>query len=464
MKFHSRVASIAIYFLCTLLWFPLLTNSTKNEKKNIVSQLHSNVIAQDLKQDNAQPTVKTVKLLHSLSKHIIFAILTQFLTIQEILILRETCTKFANVLMPNDKNMVIFCKNFQSTEMDEVPLIWFNLKFFRNQSYANALEKMEVFNVKENTYAIVTKGRNDRKIISWCNKQIPYLTVPFHKTNNTQNNEFLPKIYNKRKTAWVKITIEGKIMIYGSSFGNVYSLSKKVKTVLSTWEAFTILLDDGSVVAWGVECDGGKIPIEIEIQLKNIKMIFATHYSFAALTNTGRVFTWGNAYRGGIIPIKIQTQLQNINVKMIFSTNEAFAALLDNNHVVAWGESRYGGKIPNNIQIQLQNVKMIFTTESSFAALLDCGHVVSWGNVETGGIIPIEIQNQLQHVKMIFSNIGAFVALVEDGSVFAWGSPYYGGVIPGNEGKLINVTNIFPHKEGFTALCKNGDFLTWQWD
>lgn len=72
------------------------------------------------------------------------------------------------------------------------------------------------------------------------------------------------------------------------------------------------------------------------------------------------------------------------------------------------------------------------------------------------------IQDQLKEVKMIFSNLGAFVALLEDGSVFAWGSTSYGGKIPNS--KLINVTTIFPQKEGFTALYNNGDILTWPQD
>jgi hypothetical protein len=42
------------------------------------------------------------------------------------------------------------------------------LKYFLNQSYANALENMEILNLKHTQYAIFTL---DKKVISWYNEQ-----------------------------------------------------------------------------------------------------------------------------------------------------------------------------------------------------------------------------------------------------------------------------------------------------
>jgi hypothetical protein len=57
-------------------------------------------------------------------------------------------------------------------------------------------------------------------------------------------------------------------------------------------------------------------------------MIFSNNYAFSALLGDGNVFAWGHETYGGKIPELIQTQLQN--VKMLLSTNSAFATLLGN--------------------------------------------------------------------------------------------------------------------------------------
>jgi len=46
------------------------------------------------------------------------------------------------------------------------------------------------------------------------------------------------------------------------------------------------------VVAWGGIEWGGKIPDEIQIQLKNVKNIFPHSHGFTALCHNGKVITW----------------------------------------------------------------------------------------------------------------------------------------------------------------------------
>ena len=43
----------------------------------------------------------------------------------------------------------------------------FELKYFLNESYTNALEKMEMWNLKQNQFAVFTR---DQKFISWIDK------------------------------------------------------------------------------------------------------------------------------------------------------------------------------------------------------------------------------------------------------------------------------------------------------
>jgi len=248
MEFRSNaVFFIAICFLFTLLWPAVLTYASEEKNNKIIPEFDNAI------KHSTQLTMKTVKLLHSIHKHIISAILNHFLTIHEILILRTTCKAFAIILMPNDKNMVMFCKDFRSKEMDEIVLIWSDLKYFLNQSYANAFDEMEMFHIRENQYAVLTK-EHDKTIISWYNIDTSYSKILFDKTKKDLiekiKHDVPPKIYN---------TMGNNVTISGGDF---------LKTIVSTECAFAALSNSGNVSVWGCESYGGKIPDEIQIQLK----------------------------------------------------------------------------------------------------------------------------------------------------------------------------------------------------
>ena len=106
---------------------------------------------------------------------------------------------------------------------------------------------------------------------------------------------------------------------------------------------------------------------------------------------------------------------------MIFSTQLAFAALLDNGKVLAWGGPHSAGQIPDKTQENLtNNTKMIFSTDGAFAALLNDGSVLCWGDEDYGGKIPDDIQPQLQNVKTIIPNARQFTAVCIDGETLTW--------------------------------------------
>jgi hypothetical protein len=121
-------------------------------------------ITHNFQQYVLQPIVNTRKLLHSIKTQTLSTISNKFLTIREILKLRNTCKYFQILLIPNDKNMVMFCKDFGSKEMENVPLMWFDLKYFLKQSYYTAFDEIEMFNIKKNKYAVLTRAEN---IIVW---------------------------------------------------------------------------------------------------------------------------------------------------------------------------------------------------------------------------------------------------------------------------------------------------------
>jgi len=62
--------------------------------------------------------------------------------------------------------------------------------------------------------------------------------------------------------------------------------------IFSTNYAFTALLDNGSVVAWGNENYGGKTPQNIQFQLQLVNTIIPKSHQFTAFCENGEVFTW----------------------------------------------------------------------------------------------------------------------------------------------------------------------------
>jgi hypothetical protein len=150
----------------------LFTNASLEDQKTILITIPEENFQVNGLQLPRPVKKKKLKLLHSID--ILSKIVNEFLTIHEILILRKTCLAFKILLLPNDQNMVMFCKDFDNLfckQIDnDIPLTWFDLKYFLNQSYTNALEKMELLKLKHNQYAVFTR---DKKIISWYNEQTP---------------------------------------------------------------------------------------------------------------------------------------------------------------------------------------------------------------------------------------------------------------------------------------------------
>jgi len=543
MKFHHSTTTIAIYFVFIGLWMNLFSNASEDENISIINKFDdiitqaalpklnyknktnipdlNNIATQNVLQNVLQP--KDVKIIKSpfqtCCPQILFTIFNQLLTIRDILILRKTCIDFKILLIPNGKIMFMQCKNFSSKEiLTGEPLLWCDLEYLLHQSHANVLEKMKIFNIKENQYAIFTHEQNIKLIVSNYGAFAALLengsviawgdlyhggSIPdniqthllknvktIHSTNDAfaallENGNFVTwdydcggiffpmqvKIIFSNNYAFVALLEDGDVISWGSptTYQNCggfipesvqIQLFKNVKTIVSTSSAFAALLENGSVIVWGNEYYGGKISSETAHQLKNVKTIISNKDAFAALLENGSVIAWGNEYRGGKIYQHIQVQLKQ-NVNDIFSNNYAFSALLKNGNVISWGNQDNGGKIPDNIQTQLKNVKMICSTKTAFAALLENGNVFAWGNEKNGGKITTEIQIKLKNVKVIVSSISSFFALVDNGSVFTWGNPETGGEISDEvQSKLMkNIKMIFPERRGFRALCNNGEMM-----
>ncbi|KAL8445349.1 hypothetical protein Emed_005691 [Eimeria media] len=74
---------------------------------------------------------------------------------------------------------------------------------------------------------------------------------------------------------------------------------QRVKRIVATTGAFAVLLQNGSVFAWGDSSVGGQLP---NPEPTNITDIMAADVGFVAMTGSGGIFTWG---KGVVLPSQI---------------------------------------------------------------------------------------------------------------------------------------------------------------
>ena len=101
------------------------------------------------------------------------------------------------------------------------------------------------------------------------------------------------------------VAVAGKeIFSWGSPYFNNRKLKlpqgHSVQKVVSSAEAFAILTDQGSVLAWGNKGLGGKPMKSIRSDLSSgIRDLAATYGSMAAITEEGDLLAWGHSEFGG---------------------------------------------------------------------------------------------------------------------------------------------------------------------
>jgi alpha-tubulin suppressor-like RCC1 family protein len=71
-----------------------------------------------------------------------------------------------------------------------------------------------------------------------------------------------------------------------------------VQQIQTSRRAFAAILEDGSVVTWGVPQSGGDSSA-VQDQLKGVQQIQASVGAFAAILEDGSVVTWGLPDLGG---------------------------------------------------------------------------------------------------------------------------------------------------------------------
>jgi len=254
---------------------------------------------------------------------------------------------------------------------------------------------------------------------------------------------------------------DGTVVTWGSGRlgGNSSSVDlTNVKAISMGGSAGAALKNDGTVVTWGNPEEGGNnyvydiippggnqtpgpVRIDNPVDLTNVKAISMGGRAGAALKNDGTVVTWGVDKDGGSPYIykmnynnqdyePYGNQVDLTNVKAISMGGSAGAALKNDGTVVTWGNERTGG---DSSSVDLTNVKAISMGKNAGAALKNDGNVVIWGLFSRGGtpylysfnevnMVYIRVGGQVDLTNVKAISMGPFgAALKNDGTVVTWG-------------------------------------------
>lgn len=238
----------------------------------------------------------------------------------------------------------------------------------------------------------------------------------------------------------------------GDSSSVAGKLTSGVRSVQGNLEAFAALKNDGSVVTWGnIYYGGGSSvidyttdysPVSVAAALASgVARIYSNQEAFAAVKENGSVVTWGRDYNGGNSS-SVAARLTS-GVTSISSSRRAFAALKSDGSVVTWGHPDDGGDSSGVASSLASGVAAVYSNPDSFAALKTDGSVVAWGNPGVGGDCSSVAAQLSSGVISIYSNGAAYAAVKNDGTVVTWGSAEQGGTGgPTNIGVAIPVPLI----------------------
>ncbi|MDD2627938.1 MAG: hypothetical protein PHD20_03550 [Clostridia bacterium] len=321
----------------------------------------------------------------------------------------------------------------------------------------------------------------------------------------------------KSKKQYIKEKLEeqgfdlSKITITEIDGGQIIVAEVEIKEVFETSENKYVLLNNGTVLAAGLNDKGQlglgdfnsrntfvQIPVET---LSNVKTLFCREKSAYAILEDGTVKSWGGNSNGRLglghaNDVATPTQIDNnklSNVKEIttFAGSHMYAIINDGT-VRVWGSSLYGrlgipesGDILEPVQVpinSLSNVKQIKMGNGAMYAVLYDGTVKSWGNNAYGALglgdterrdTPVQIPGLL-NVKEVYSSsmYNCAYALLNDGTMKAWGNNESGQLGIGNTStqytpqqipisKLSNVKEFELIQKHAYALTNDNKFIVW---
>lgn len=233
-----------------------------------------------------------------------------------------------------------------------------------------------------------------------------------------------------------------------------------IDNVYDNGSAIAILRQDGSVITWGSQTEGGDSIAVREQLTQGVKSI---HYSddngFVALKYDGSVVAWGD---------QDSTQFASIAAKLTSGTksihagNASFAALKNDGSVITWGISYTGGDSSAVSSKLTSGVEKIITGDWFISAIKTGGELVVWGSVDQASLDPALSSD----VTDVASSSRGAVALKSDGTIvtFAldgWADPFPSH-IPASELGTINY--VLGGLQALAVLNDDGNMLWWNFD
>jgi alpha-tubulin suppressor-like RCC1 family protein len=246
------------------------------------------------------------------------------------------------------------------------------------------------------------------------------------------------------------------------------------RQVAASAQGSTVLLGDGSVMAWGTNpgdgTDTSLSPVRV-LNIAGIRAIASGDLFSVALRSDGTVWTWGSNDNGqlgdGSTTDRLSPgQVQGLTgVTAIAAGGHHVLAVKSDGSVWSWGWNR-DGELGNDTSTDrgtpgqvsgLSGVKGVAAGEHFSLAVKTDGTVWGWGSNAYGQIAdapltvcgiascrttPYQIPG-LSSISSVAAGSAHSLALTRDGQVFAWGFNQYGQLGRGTSGSA-NATSPTP--------------------
>lgn len=212
---------------------------------------------------------------------------------------------------------------------------------------------------------------------------------------------------------------EGKLFTWGFNRMNLNRIppevqNKKVKSIAAGFQVSIVVLEDGSITAWGNE--NAVDIVASKAKDENVKEVKTNIQTGLALTEDGKLIPLAKRETAfDAIPDEIQGK-----VKDFVLTDKTAFALLEDGTIECWGGNDHNIKsIPE--QAEGHTVE-ISAGRNHVVALLDDGTAIAWGgNNNKQSKLPSDLKN----VASISSRYYQNYAIDEDGNVTTWGLKGY---------------------------------------
>jgi hypothetical protein len=199
-----------------------------------------------------------------------------------------------------------------------------------------------------------------------------------------------------------------------------------------------VLLNDGTVVAWGNNSFGQASP---PASLTNAIQIAAGSLHSVAVRSDGTVVCWGRNYFGESSPPPDLRDVVSVSAGLVHSL-----ALSADGTVTGWGNLTADG---------VSNCTAIASGVSYNLAIKRDGTVLGWGGVNQWG--EASIPPGLSNVIAVAAGRMHSLAIQQGGNVVAWGNMGVGTPPPG----LTNAIAIAAGMQNSFAILNDGRLLAW---